>query len=111
MMLKSLSKKAVCLLLIMPILISLTVLGMRVPTLGGFTSGKLKPRPRAVMQTQIKKIKDSLQFQCAVDCTLPDAPIVNAPQGTLIPATFLASTYHALVAISLPSRSPPPAIT
>jgi hypothetical protein len=107
MTLKSLSKQMLCLIMVIPILVSLTVLGMRLPTFGGLTSGKPKNRPRAVLQTQIEKVKDSFQLQQALDCVLQNdhfALLTAAPQQL---HSFSLVANYSISDTSPTSRAPP----
>lgn len=103
------TRKIFSLLLLIPILLSLTALGMRLPTLSGLTSGKPKPRPRAVIQTQIKKIKKNTAAHPELT-GLPPAMSIPAvtPPPVIISAPGAPSVCHLpLIAAIVPARAPP----
>lgn len=101
--------KVFSLLLLIPILLSLTALGMRLPTLTGLTSGKPKPRPRAVIQTQIKKIKENIAAHPEITGLPPAMSIPSVkPLPNIISAPGLPSVCHLpLIAAIVPARAPP----
>ena len=93
-MLKIVPKKILISFFIFPILISLTSLGIRLPTIDGLTSGKPNPRPRAVLQTQVKKCKE--QIECLS---------LDLPTRTYLPQLSLPVVLrHQSSAVFFPQR-------
>jgi hypothetical protein len=64
--------------MIIPIVISLTSLGMKLPSIAGLSSGKPKPRPRAVLQAQVKKCKEQIESQ-SLDLAPTENRVVITP--------------------------------
>jgi len=105
---KAFSKSCIVIILV-AVSIGLVTLGMRLPSLSGLASspGKPKPRPRAIIQYQVKSYK---QAAC------PLTPLVAAIQTTdcLLPEPA-ASALHSFIPTGTPcivstlqlSRAPP----
>lgn len=95
------------LLLLIILSISLTFLGIRLPWSVGISSGKVKPRPKAVIQNQIKSCKQIIKAFSA-EPALPESIFTvtavqraaNTPLLTILQHT--ASPLHNKL-----SRAPP----
>jgi hypothetical protein len=98
--------------ILLVIILGLVSLGMKLPNLQELasSSGKPKPRPRAVVKTQIKSCQESIK-KLSIDAS-PDGPVRNslakfflfvAPRGLLLsvnpPVDFIVSNTL--------SRAPP----
>jgi hypothetical protein len=106
-MLRTISKKIFIVLLIVPILVCLTALGLRLPTACGLSSSTPKQRPRAVIQTQTQKCKELFHQQELFTLTPkePIPPIVLAmlPTDYDVESVFSPKT----IVVLNPSRAPP----
>jgi hypothetical protein len=90
--------------------VSLTSLGIRLPSLAGLSSnsGKPKPRPRAVINNQIKTCKQVVKSLADPVVFLPEKFFtVETPQAEQIPFLFPTPIYSCTFLPDSPSRSPP----
>lgn len=95
------------LLLLLILTICLTFMGVRLPWGTGKSSGKTKPRPKAVIQNQIKSCKQIIKSFSA-ESALPEftvtiTPVLN-PEEIFPEPHFIAFTAPLL---SESSRAPP----
>jgi len=101
-------RKSIVLVLAM-LCISLTALGIRLPWAPGISSGKVKPRPRAIVQNQIKNCKENVLKSLAVEPALP-APIFipsHIETANNTPLIYTPGKQTATVLIAKFSRAPP----
>lgn len=105
------SRKTVCLLLAI-LTISLTSLGVRVPWSSGISSssGKPKPRPRAIIQNQIKTCKQVMQDIPSAVAIPVNPPAIAASAILLLPLVPLAVCYLSSSPLQQKSRDPPFAV-
>jgi hypothetical protein len=68
-----LTRKLVIVLVFVPVFLGLISLGIRLPVLAGYVKSGPKPRPRALIQNQIKSCKEKIDKACqklaAASCT------------------------------------------
>ena len=106
-MLNRLSRKISAAVLIPLVLIGMTSLGMRLPSIAGFSSGGPKPRPRAVLQTQVKKCKDQINKH-APDVGATEIQALLISSCSFLPiVTTLEFLRPLILSISKSSRAPP----
>jgi hypothetical protein len=91
-------RKNTVILVIVTIFISLVTFGMRTPSMAGLYSGKPKPRPRAVLQNQIKTCKENLKKAVALQA---DAAL----------SRFITIAYTPFTLILSPACNIPPYIS
>jgi hypothetical protein len=89
--------------------LGLVSLGMRLPNLNGFSSSsKPKPRPRAILKTQIKACKESIKSQDNTKTIFSNWIAHSCPMDNYLSAPFSAGsdTSYKFISIRL-SRAPP----
>jgi hypothetical protein len=102
--------KTLLLVALIPIVLGLLAHGMRVPDFSGLASGKVKPRPRAVIKNQISTCK-----QCLEKKYQPTASVLVDPSRYALPpagGSFLripAITHLTALIISHTAARAPPA--
>jgi hypothetical protein len=102
------TKKVVIVLVLVPLFLGLISLGVRLPSLGGFVNSGPKPRPRALVQNQIKNCKEKInkicQEQVTVVCSCyPQPDLVQASEYLLPMQPPVKLITHS----SAISRAPP----
>jgi len=103
------SRRAVIFILLL-LTVSLTSLGLRLPSLAGVSSnsGKPKPRPRAVIQNQIKTCKQMITSLADAADFLPEKFFtVEAPQAEGFISLFPVNIIRCTLLSDTPSRAPP----
>lgn len=110
------TKRCTVLLVTVAVLVGLTSLGFRLPALSGLSKSGPKPRPRAVLHTQISKCKEQIKQQSLAqqnDETSSAAGLQRLPVLP-VPAAVLTG-YHVVlehprnfsfICLSIP-RAPP----
>jgi len=93
--------------------VSLTTLGVRLPWAPGISSGKVKPRPRAIVQNQIKNCKENVLKSFAVEPALPETIFIPSHIETAknLPLIYTPIKHASTVLIANSSRAPPVGIS
>jgi len=89
--------------------LGLVALGVRLPWSSGCSSshGKPKPRPRAIVQNQIKACKQVLKDYHPFAAILPPAHVISLP-ATLVPCVALElASFPPAAQLPRSSRAPP----
>jgi hypothetical protein len=105
---KAFSKSCFVMILV-AVSIGLVTLGMRLPSLTGLSAapGKPKPRPRAVIQQQVKTFKQAVCPVTPLVATMPATDYqLPEPTASSLPV-FIPTETACLVSTQQLSRAPP----
>ena len=108
----SVRNKTLLLTILIPMVLGLLAVGIRVPDFPGLSSGKVKPRPRAVIKNQISTCKQSLEkkYKPTVAAALVDSYQYALPPAGESILRIPAITHLTDLIISQQSARAPPAI-
>lgn len=101
-------KKLVIIFVFVPIFLGLITLGVRLPSLSGYVKSGPKPRPRALLQTQIKNCKEKIEKICQEQAPArftihPKSAVVLISESCLFIQSSLEQNNHGTAI----SRAPP----